>query len=121
MTDAEFEKLVAEGLDALPERVQKHMANVAVTVADDVTDAERKEYDLGPNETLFGHYYGVPLTERDTHYVSLPDKITIFAGPVLRVSQDAEMVKQKVAQVVKHEIAHHFGLSEVEVRRAERP
>lgn len=112
MTDAEFEKLVAEGIDALPEHVQKHMENVAITIADDVTPEERKDNHLGPRDTLFGLYHGVPLTHRDTHYGALPDKITIYKNPILAHYADADDIRRCVANTVWHEVAHHFGYGE---------
>jgi predicted Zn-dependent protease with MMP-like domain len=119
MTDAEFEKLVIEGIDALPERVRRHMQNVAITIEDDVSDEEREELELGPHETLFGHYHGVPLTERDSHYAALPDKITIYKEPILAHYSDEEDIRQCVANTVWHEVAHHYGYGEEWVDREE--
>lgn len=112
MTDTEFEKLVAEGIEALPPYVREHMENVAITVAEDVTPEIRKEEHLKSGHTLFGLYHGVPRTERDTHYSALPDKITIFKKPILARCTTADEIRTCVANTVWHEVAHHFGFGE---------
>jgi len=62
---------------------------------------------------LFGLYQGIPQTQRNSNYSwVLPDKITIYRGPLLRACHDAEDVRRQVRTVVIHEIAHHFGISD---------
>ena len=63
---------------------------------------------------LMGLYEGVPLTERDSAYVmAMPDRITIYRLPTLRVSDgDDDEVRRQVQITVVHEIAHHFGIEE---------
>jgi predicted Zn-dependent protease with MMP-like domain len=103
-----FERLVAEALDGLPEPVLAMLDNVDVVVEDEPT-AEQ----LGGEESLFGLYQGVPLTQRDTAYsMVLPDKITVFRGPLERAYRNRlEMVRQ-VRITVLHELAHHVGFDE---------
>jgi predicted Zn-dependent protease with MMP-like domain len=63
---------------------------------------------------LLGLYQGVPLTRRGSSYAAvLPDKITIFRGPLLRLyGHDPDTLRREVRRVVLHEIAHHFGISD---------
>jgi predicted Zn-dependent protease with MMP-like domain len=106
-----FEDLVAEVLDDLPEPFATLMENVDVVVEDEPT-AEQLETVLEA-ETLFGLYEGVPQTERDGGYsFVLPDKITIFRGPLQRACADPDELFEEVAVTVVHEIAHHFGISD---------
>lgn len=98
----EFEALVAEGLDAIPEQLAKQMRNVVVLVED-----------MGASPNLLGLYEGVPLTERTGFYAGiLPDRITVYRLPILRHSATREDVVHTVMVTVVHEVAHHFGMSE---------
>lgn len=110
MTDEEFKKLVAAGIDALPKQIQAKMDNVAIVIADSPTDEQWDEQGLADGETIFGLYEGIPLTERGVDYgFVLPDKITIFKEPILAQYQEPEAIKACVANTVWHEVAHHFG------------
>jgi predicted Zn-dependent protease with MMP-like domain len=71
------------------------------------------------NGLLFGLYQGVPLIKRESYGMVLPDKITIFKNPIEEVNHSPEEIKKAVANTVWHEIAHHFGMDEREVRQAE--
>lgn len=120
MTRDEFERLVTEALDELPKIFQEKLENVAVTVENWPTREQLEEMGLKPPTTLFGLYTGVPKNKRGSYYSALPDKITIFAGPILSVSPTPESAKTHVKQVVQHEIAHHFGFSEKMIRETEK-
>jgi predicted Zn-dependent protease with MMP-like domain len=99
----EFENLVGEGLDQIPDELARLMDNVVVLV-DDYPP---------PGERLLGLYYGVPLTERGQSYAGmLPDTIHIYRIPILRMCQTEEEVVEQVRRTVVHEVAHHFGISD---------
>ncbi len=115
-----FEKLVQEALNELPEEFQQKLENVAVVIEDWPTPDELSSVGIRPPGTLFGLYHGVPKTNRGSYYSSLPDKISIFAGPILATSSTPEAVKERVKQVVLHEIAHHFGFPETKIREIEK-
>jgi len=102
--EAEFERLVSDALDALPEDIAALMSNVAVTVDDEPP----------PGQPLLGLYQGIPLGRRGPYYAgALPDKITIYHGPIERIAAgDPERLRALVKRVVLHEIAHHFGISD---------
>jgi predicted Zn-dependent protease with MMP-like domain len=105
MSRARFEELVAEALDEVPEELLGLMDNVVILVEDDPPDGEGD---------LLGLYEGHALTERGWSYAGvLPDRITIYRRPILRVCQDEEDVVDEVAITVVHEIAHHFGIDDV--------
>lgn len=98
----EFERLVAEALDGLPEELGKLMENVAVVVEDDA-----------PEPGLLGLYHGVPLTERgDTYAGFLPDRISIYRDEICRVAETPDDVAEEVRATVVHEVAHHFGIDD---------
>jgi predicted Zn-dependent protease with MMP-like domain len=99
----EFEELVVAALDELPAELARLMNNVALFVEDELPDEPE----------LLGLYEGIPLTERTSSYVmSVPDRITIYRLPTLRISGDADEVREQVQITVVHEIAHHFGIDD---------
>jgi predicted Zn-dependent protease with MMP-like domain len=105
MTQEEFEEAVGDALDAVPADLLDLMDNV-VFLCEDEPPAEDPD--------LLGVYDGVPLTERDSFWAagSLPDRITIFRGPTLRMCATRDEVLHEVAVTVVHEIAHHFGIDD---------
>src|SRR5699024_6188673 len=112
MSGEEFENAVGDGLDLIPEELAQHIDNVVILIEDEPT-AELGEADL------LGLYEGTPLTERDEWWAagSLPDRITIFRGPTLRMCTSPEEVVEEVAITVIHEIAHHFGIDDVRLHK----
>jgi predicted Zn-dependent protease with MMP-like domain len=120
LSDEEFEKIIAEAMDSLPERFFAHAKNVAVVWANDPTPEQRIKQKLRPDQTLFGLYEGIPLTRRGDNYnFVLPDKITIFKNPILYFSHDLSAVKKQVKHTLWHEIAHHYGLDHDRIHELE--
>jgi predicted Zn-dependent protease with MMP-like domain len=107
---AEFDAIVENALRLIPTRFRRAMRNVAVVV-----EAEP------PRPGLLGLYQGRPLAQRSVfESFAMPDKITIYQGPHERMSRTRAELEQMVADTLWHEIAHHFGMDERRVRRAER-
>ncbi|MDX6314976.1 MAG: hypothetical protein QOF84_1722 [Streptomyces sp.] len=102
-----FEELVSDALDRIPSELARVMDNVAVFVEDEPDPS-------GTHGTgLLGLYEGTPLTERGEWYAGvLPDRITIYKGPILRMCGSREEVVEEVATTVVHEVAHHFGIED---------
>jgi predicted Zn-dependent protease with MMP-like domain len=104
MSRERFEELVGEALDAVPDELLKLMDNVVVLVEDDPD---------GDDRNLLGLYEGYALTNRGWDYAGvLPDRITIYRNPTLKICQTDDDVIDEVATTVVHEIAHHFGIDE---------
>jgi len=116
-----FEQFVARAVEDLPEEFLTRLHNVDVVVEERPTFAQVGRAGLRRGETLLGLYEGVPQTRRGRHYgMVLPDKITIFQKPIeSRCSSEAEIIAE-IGRVVKHEIAHHFGISDARLRQIER-
>jgi predicted Zn-dependent protease with MMP-like domain len=115
----EFEKLVSEGIDAIPSLYQEHLQNVAFIVEDEPSGQQRVQLHLYPNETLFGLYEGVPLPRRNGGTKLLPDKISIFKNPMLRVCNDMVQLKELVNHTIWHEVAHYYGLDHKRIHELE--
>jgi predicted Zn-dependent protease with MMP-like domain len=109
-----FEDLVAEALDTIPEEFADYMENVAVIVADWPTPAQQRAH----SGMLLGLYEGVMLTRRGpmSYQGAMPDRITIFRGPHLRITHDEEQLRRRIAKTVIHEVGHHFGISDERLR-----
>jgi predicted Zn-dependent protease with MMP-like domain len=118
MTRERFEELVARAIDDLPEEFRSGLENVDVVVQD--CPNRRQLARIGRGMTLLCLYEGVPQTKRTQGYgMVLPDRILIFQKPIEdKCRSDAE-VEAEIGTVVRHEIAHHFGLDDEELRRIE--
>lgn len=104
MTPERFEILVSEALDEVPPELAKLMDNVVILVADEPPEEE---------PDLLGLYEGHALTDRGWDYAGvLPDRITIYREPILRICDSEDDVVEEVAVTVVHEIAHHFGIDD---------
>lgn len=96
---------------SLPLEFTSQMDNVEVVVRREPSDADREAGEVGPEDGLFGLYTGIPLTERASYGMVLPDRIVIFQGPHERAFAPSEMGAE-VRRTVHHEVAHHFGISD---------
>lgn len=123
MTRDEFDALVEEALATIPERFRDALKNVAIVVEDEPTDEQLDSVDDGSMEegdTLLGLYEGTPLTERQWDDGNrLPDKVTLFQGPIEDASEDNDDVVVAIGETLIHEIGHYFGLSEDEIQEIE--
>ena len=103
VTREEFEELVGEALDQIPDELARLMDNVVILVEDNPP----------PGRRLLGLYHGVPLTQRGHMYAGLlPDTIHIYRNPILRMCSSREEVVDQVEITVVHEVAHHFGIDD---------
>jgi len=119
----EFEKLVGEGFERLPEWIRDKIRNVALLVEDEPSGEDRKMERLAEDETLLGLYKGIPLSERGEHYgvgLTMPDTITLYQLPIEdAATEDGKDVREVIAETIWHEFAHHFGMDEHQVRDRE--
>jgi predicted Zn-dependent protease with MMP-like domain len=120
VSDEDFEKLIGEAMDTLPEKYVKGLNNVLITYEDEPTPEQREELKLHCNQTLFGLYQGIPRTKRGIGYnLVLPDKITLFKSPMLHASATLAELKEQVRHTLWHEIAHHYGLDHDRIHQLE--
>ena len=108
----EFEQLVIDAIDSLPQEFLDRLENVDIIVESVPTRAQLSQQGVPEDSLLLGLYEGVPLTARENYGFNLPDKITIFQEAVEAVCSSSEEIVREVQETVAHEIAHHFGLSD---------
>ncbi len=117
ISESEFQSLVQEALDGLPDEYVPLIANVAVVVEEEPTPELLADLEMEEDEDLLGLYQGLSIDHESFFQAGgqLPAKISIYRGPILRVCRTKKEVVQEVRDTVVHEIGHHFGLSDDEM------
>lgn len=114
-----FEKLVNEGIKAIPEKFLEKLDNVAIVIEDEPDLYQLRKAKIEKGSVLFGLYEGIPKNKRLNYGQVLPDKITIFKKAIEGYGRSDEEIKEIVKNTVWHEIAHHFGMDEKMVKEVE--
>ncbi len=108
-----FENLVDQAWQELPARFRDRLDNVFIVVEDFANPHTLKLAGIGHPAALLGFYHGVPLTARKTNYgMVAPDKISLYRIPILQQCQAPEEVPLLIRRVLRHEIAHYFGIDD---------
>jgi len=120
MQREKFEALVAMAIDNLPPEFQRKLENVDIVVENWPTPLQLRQAKHSHPTQLLGLYQGVPQTRRGRGYgLVLPDKISIFQKPIEAHCRFGDEIEATIEEVVRHEIAHHFGLDERTLRQIE--
>ena len=117
LDDAAFESLVFDALDRLPETFRAQLGSVAIVVEDEPNQDQLRSVGA---RGLFGLYQGVPRTRWGAESAPYASKITIFRGPLERAHRSRAALERAVAETVRHEIAHHFGIDDERLRELQR-
>src|SRR5688572_27411245 len=107
-----FEDLVGWALDAIPEPYAAALDEVAIVIADEPSDDQRRENGLGADDTMYGLYEGTPRTEWGADSMPLPNRITLFRLPLEEDFADPDDLADEVWVTVIHELAHHLGIDD---------
>ncbi len=107
-----FEELVADALDAIPQPFAGALDEVAIVIADEPSDEQRRENEIEPDDTLYGLYEGVPRTEWGADWAAMPNRITLFRLPLEEDFADPDDLADEVWVTVIHELAHHLGIDD---------
>jgi predicted Zn-dependent protease with MMP-like domain len=119
VTEKEFEELVEEAINTLPDKYKEKMENIIVVIEELPSAELLTEMGISSPYHLLGLYRGIPYTKRGIWYRNvMPDKIIIFKKPIEVRCKNKEDIKESVRKVVIHEIGHYFGLGESELRNA---
>lgn len=116
----QFEKIVSQALESLPERFKNKLNNVAIFVEDEPTREQLEKIKLRRGDLLFGLFEGYAQARKLNFGPVLPDRITIFSRAILSQVSGLNEAKKKIISTVKHEIAHHFGSDETGAAKASR-
>jgi predicted Zn-dependent protease with MMP-like domain len=120
MQAEKFAKLVIEAVNELPAEFKELLENVDICTEDWPSRRQLKSVGLSNKYDLLGLYEGTPMTARDQNYnLVLPDKITIFKGPLESVCSSEKELKAEIVKTVKHEIAHYFGMDDDRLHQIE--
>jgi predicted Zn-dependent protease with MMP-like domain len=112
----EFDAIVEQAIDRIPEEMRRHLDNIMISVQTRPSAEMLAELDMGPDETLFGIYWGVPLPERSVIEPPLyPDTIFLFQEPLEQFCLTREELVEEIEITVAHEIAHALGMSDQEL------
>ncbi|HOJ26397.1 MAG TPA: metallopeptidase family protein [Candidatus Saccharicenans sp.] len=110
LTRDRFQQLVQEAMKAIPRKYLKQIKNVAILVEDYPP----------PGQNLLGLYHGVPLNHRGSYYGNVPpDVIVLYKVPIESLGASEDAVREKIEEVLLHEIGHYFGLGEETLREIE--
>jgi predicted Zn-dependent protease with MMP-like domain len=110
-SQADFETLVDEAIDSLPEALLDRLDNVAIVVEDNPNPNDLAEMDANPGLGLYGLYVGVPLDQRNTAYSMVPpDRIVIYRNALQRDFHGVDKLRAQVRRTVLHEIGHALGM-----------
>jgi len=121
MERQEFEALVIRAIEALPPEFRSKLENVDIAVEDWPSPQQLSQLRLRSKAQLLGLYEGVPQTRRDRGYnLVLPDRITIFQKPIELKCRSSQEIEDEIGSVVRHEIAHHFGIGDATLYKIER-
>ncbi len=111
-----FERMMADIIDAIPEKYAKSLSNVAFILEDEPSPEQRSNLGLHNNQLLFGLYEGIPLPARGgSNGTLLPDKITLFQKHIEAVCHTLEEVREQIKKTIWHEVAHYFGLDHTRI------
>jgi predicted Zn-dependent protease with MMP-like domain len=115
MRTADFEALVREAVEGIPEFFLEIMSNVDFLVRKQPLKRQVKEAALDDGDLLLGLYEGFPITEAFDGNMAPPDIITIFQGPIEEVCSTNDEIREQIKKTVVHEVAHFFGISDAEL------
>ena len=108
ISDDDFERMVGEVYDALPDDMVRGLENVAILI---------ENQPPGQWPRLYGLYSGRPLKTRGVYgYGELPDRITLFKNNMQARSEDLDALRARVRITLVHEIGHYFGLDDARLR-----
>ena len=112
------DQLVDGAVARLPAEFRERLGSVAIVVEDEPTSEQLGSVGA---RGLFGLYQGVPRTRWGADGAAVPSKITLFRGPLERMYRQPDALAAAVADVVRHEVAHHFGIDDARLREFQRP
>jgi predicted Zn-dependent protease with MMP-like domain len=103
---------VDRAVAGIPQPFRAALDEIALVIADEPSGEQRRENDLGPDETLYGLYEGVPLNEWGGDFIPVPTRIIVFRIPLEQDFPDPADLADEVRITILHELAHHLGIED---------
>ena len=114
----DFDRLVVDAINELPQSLKDRLSNVSVVVEDKPNSSVLGKLRLLPNTLLMGLFQGIPLNKKSVwHSGTLPERITIFQNNIEAFCRSEEEIKRRIKKVVRHEVAHFVGFTEEEIKK----
>jgi predicted Zn-dependent protease with MMP-like domain len=107
-----FADVVDDVLASIPPPFNRALEEVAVVIEDEATPFQLRENGLGPDQTLYGLYEGVPRTEWGADLAPVPNKISLFRLPLEEDFPDPDELADEIRLTILHELAHHLGIDD---------
>ncbi len=108
MSSAEFDRIIKEAVEGLPDPIQSKLKNTVFLVQDEMTPQQREEF----GGDLLGLYHGLPYPDRGDGEPVFPDRITLFKNPIEDEAEDRDHMIEIIQDTVMHEIGHFLGLDD---------
>jgi predicted Zn-dependent protease with MMP-like domain len=119
LSDEDFQRLINQAMDELPGDHAKNIQNIAILYEEEPTQEQRQSTGLRPDQTLLGLYQGTPLSQRQGMTHLMPDRITLFKGPLTRQATNQDNLREQIKHTLWHEIAHYYGLDHNRIHELE--
>jgi predicted Zn-dependent protease with MMP-like domain len=117
LTDEEFAEVVEEALQSIPQGFHRYLEEIAVDIEDEPDERTCRELKLRSPRELLGVYHGTPITQRHVEApYRYPERIVIYQRNLERVCRSREQMVAEIRKTVLHEVGHHFGLNEKQLR-----
>lgn len=117
MENIDFDRYIEEALHELPPYFRDQIENLAIVVEDWPDRVTLRLAGVRHPAELLGFYHGVPLTKRTSNYMLVaPDKISIYRQPILMQCRMPDEVRALTQRVLRHEVAHYFGIDDDRLR-----
>ena len=117
LSRSEFEELVREALAELPDAFRPYLENLSVEVEDTPSATDCEAVGIDDPRSLLGLYHGTPLLLRSVEQpYRWPERIAIYQNNIQRICRTRRQIVRQVRKTVLHEIGHHFGLGEDDLR-----
>ena len=119
VTAEEFQELMELAMESIPKDFKNRMDNIAFIVEPFPSSSDLARLGMTNGRHLLGLYSGIPYTHRNTWYAgTVPDRIILFQSNIEAICRSKEELTAKIREVVIHEIAHYFGMTDKEIREA---
>ncbi len=119
VSEEEFQLLMEQSMDSIPVIFKEKLDNIVFIVEQFPSSNDLSRLGMQDGRHLLGLYSGIPFTHRSTWYAgTTPDRIILFQKNIEAICRTKEELSAKIREVVIHEVAHYFGMTDEQIRKA---